>query len=212
MVRVKGDIWWKLWSLLASLWDLPCCLFAPSVDWVYTQTQSLDGKLPPNLLVNYNLGMFFFHSVRELAAKALLNGPNPLHDYRGSHHQGGFIPPPNPTHHPSHPASHDYHFVLMFFISWLNSWVINLPKPPWALLVQLLASRLEATHTTSRGDGRIKCHISCTRHSAFKHVKPEWPAVAVVYEVCSLDSQKQRKSPGMVIWHTAAPVLCHLTV
>lgn len=83
----------------------------------------------------------------------------------------------------------------MLCISWLNFWVIKLPQPPWALLVQLLAPRLKATHTMSRRDRLIKCHISCTRQDSMLDQNDLlfW----VVHVDCSLDSRKQRKSPGM---------------
>lgn len=134
----------ELWAFLVILWNLPSCLFASSVDWT---------------LIKMWLFFYLSRSARELTAKALLDGPNPLHDYRSSHHQGGVIPPS--IHH------------MMSTLCWCfvphdwTHWFMKLPQLPWALLVQLHARRPEATHTMSGGDGLIKCTFHAQDRKAY---------------------------------------------
>lgn len=131
--------------------------------------------------------LYYFNPHRKLTKKTLLHGPNSLHDYRGSNHQGGF--------HRSWLLSYDYHLVLMFWVLWLNICVIKLPTVPSALLIQLQAVSIEVTHTISTGDGLIKCRILCTRQESM--LEQNDLLFLWLMKSASEDTQRRRKSLRM---------------
>lgn len=179
MVRVKGDRWRK---------TLGGCLFASSVDWTHTHTHSL-GSAWKNCslicLLNYVIQRCFFfcflHPDREFTAKTLLNGPNPLHDYRSPHHQGGFIFPPPPS------VRH------MIRTSYLMTELLSYGAATVATSGSCTATCSEAQGHTYHVEWRCGDKMP---HFIHEHVGPEWPAVSLVSVLCSLGSRIQRKSPG----------------
>ena len=163
--------------------------------WLDTRTHSLGSVWKTCSLIcllNYVIQRCFFccflHPDREFTAKTLLNGQNPLHDYRSPHHQGGFIS--------LLPRASVTWFALR--ISWLNSWVMELPQSPRAVLVQLHAPRLKATHTMSSGDVAISCRISYTSTSDQNDLLFGRFLCSAVCVVGYRESAR-----GRVIWHTA---------
>lgn len=123
-------------------------------------------------------------ALRELTAKALLHGQNPLDDYRSSDHQGGSISFPivPPSRH------HDKRLAIC----------TDGLYPMIALLGYKTLSTAMSTSCTESGDQaqhhkrRWRAKVQHFTLKTGKHVAVDRLVVSVVCVVCSLDSRKRR--------------------